>query len=117
MLGVMVGAALAVAGAMMQGLFRNPLADPGLIGVSSGSALGAVSMIVLGAGPLAPIASALSIYTLPTAAFVGGLTVTVLLSAVATREGPTSVVPMPQIGRATCEGLGFSYVCTQGGVS
>src|SRR3546814_18062445 len=52
MLGVMVGAALAVAGAMLQGLFRHPLADPGLIGVSSGSALGAVSMIVLGAGPL-----------------------------------------------------------------
>ena len=43
-----VGAALAVSGAALQGLFRNPLADPGLIGVSSGAALGAIAMIVLG---------------------------------------------------------------------
>lgn len=44
----LTGAALAVAGAMMQGLFRNPLADPGLIGVSSGAALATACMIVLG---------------------------------------------------------------------
>lgn len=43
LLAVFVGASLAVAGAMMQGLFRNPLADPGLIGVSSGAALAAVA--------------------------------------------------------------------------
>ncbi len=99
-LGVMVGGSLAVAGAMMQGLFRNPLADPGLIGISSGSALGAVTMIVLGAGPLAPLAMALSIYALPTAAFVGGLTVTCLLYAIATRQGRTSVGTMLLAGIA-----------------
>ena len=49
LLGVLVGAALALSGASMQGLFRNPLADPGLIGVSSGAALAAMTMIVLGA--------------------------------------------------------------------
>ncbi|ESW63509.1 hypothetical protein X773_33585, partial [Mesorhizobium sp. LSJC285A00] len=48
LLGVLIGAALAVSGAVMQGLFRNPLADPGLIGVSAGSSLGAVAVIVLG---------------------------------------------------------------------
>lgn len=47
--GVLIGAALAVAGALMQGLFRNPLADPGLLGVSAGASLGAISAIVLGA--------------------------------------------------------------------
>src|SRR5699024_364731 len=48
LLALLVGAVLAVSGAAMQGLFRNPLADPGLIGVSSGAALGAVLIIVLG---------------------------------------------------------------------
>src|SRR5882757_9452004 len=48
-LGLIVGAALAVSGAAMQGIFRNPLADPGLVGVSSGAALAAVAAIVLGA--------------------------------------------------------------------
>ena len=54
LLGMFVGASLAVAGAMMQGMFRNPLADPGLVGVSSGAALAAVATIALGnslAGP------------------------------------------------------------------
>lgn len=75
-LAAMVGASLAVAGAMMQGLFRNPLADPGLIGVSSGAALAAVSVIVLGHGVLAPIVSPLGPHALPIAAFGGGLAVT-----------------------------------------
>src|SRR5690606_12837459 len=48
LLGALVGAALAMAGAVMQGLFRNPLADPGLIGVTGGAAFGAVAYIVLG---------------------------------------------------------------------
>src|SRR6266508_952271 len=58
-LGVLIGAELAVSGAVMQGLFRNPLADPGLIGVSAGSSLGAVAVIVLGTTVLAPLTSAL----------------------------------------------------------
>ena len=44
-----VGASLGIAGAALQGLFRNPLADPGLIGVSAGAALGATTIIVIGA--------------------------------------------------------------------
>ena len=50
---------------MMQGLFRNPLADPGLIGVSSGAALAAVATIVLGNGIAAPILQPLGVYALP----------------------------------------------------
>src|SRR5690606_14349500 len=63
-MGILIGAALAVSGAVMQGLFRNPLADPGLVGVSAGASLGATSMIVLGAGLLAPVAVMLGIYAM-----------------------------------------------------
>jgi iron complex transport system permease protein len=48
MMSVLTGAALATGGAVMQSLFRNPLAEPGLVGVSAGAALGAVSMLALG---------------------------------------------------------------------
>jgi iron complex transport system permease protein len=90
-LGVLIGAALAVSGAVMQGLFRNPLADPGLIGVSAGASLGAVSVIVLGATVLAPITSMLGTLALPLAAFCGGLATTLVLYQVATRQGRPSV--------------------------
>lgn len=52
LLSLLVGAGLAMAGAALQGIYRNPLADPGIIGVSSGAALGAVGVIVLGFGAL-----------------------------------------------------------------
>lgn len=99
-IGIMVGAALAVAGATMQGLFRNPLADPGIVGVSAGAGLGAISIIVLGNGVLAPVTAALGIYALPIAAFVGGLATTVLLYRVATRRGQTSIATMLLAGIA-----------------
>ena len=76
LLGMFVGAALAVAGAMMQGMFRNPLADPGLIGVSSGAALAAVATIALGNGLAAPWIKTFGAYALPVAAFVGGIATT-----------------------------------------
>ncbi len=79
LLAVFVGGALAVAGAMMQGMFRNPLADPGLIGVSSGAALAAVAVIAFGSGIAAPVTAFLGIHALPVAAFCGGLAVTALL--------------------------------------
>jgi len=70
----LVGSLLALAGAALQGLFRNPLVDPGLIGVSSGAALGAAIFIVLlpGAGPL-------ETYALPLFAFLGGVLATQVL--------------------------------------
>ncbi|MBB3287872.1 iron complex transport system permease protein [Rhizobium sp. BK347] len=100
MLGFLIGGGLAVSGAVMQGLFRNPLADPGLIGVSAGSSLGAVSMIVLGGGVLAPVAHLFGIFALPLAAFIGGLVTTILLYRIATRQGQTSIATMLLAGIA-----------------
>lgn len=100
MLGVLVGAALAVSGAVMQGLFRNPLADPGLVGVSAGSSLGAVAAIVLGQTLLLPLTGLLGSLTLPLMAFFGGLATTWLLYQVATRQGRTSVATMLLAGIA-----------------
>ncbi len=91
LLAAFVGAALATSGAMMQGLFRNPLADPGLIGVSSGAALAAVATIVLGHGIAAPLVAPLGIYALPLAAFAGGLITTIILVAIAARHGQLAV--------------------------
>ncbi len=71
-LGLIVGASLGIAGASLQGLFRNPLADPGLIGVSAGAGLGAALWIVFSSQLL----SSQSQWGMSAAAFVGGLAVT-----------------------------------------
>jgi len=99
-LGFLIGGGLAVSGAVMQGLFRNPLADPGLIGVSAGSSLGAVAMIVLSGSILAPVTHVFGIFSLPIAAFIGGLVTTILLYRVATRHGQTSIATMLLAGIA-----------------
>lgn len=98
--GVLVGASLAVGGAVMQGLFRNPLADPGLVGVGAGAGLGAVLAIVLGG--LAPVwlSAALGWYLVPVAAFLGGWLSTLILYRVSTRAGRTSVATMLLAGIA-----------------
>ena len=100
LLGLAVGAALAVSGALMQGLFRNPLADPGIVGVSAGAGLGAILAIVLGG--LLPLAlrEALGSYMISIAAFAGGWLSTILLYRVATRGGRTSVATMLLAGIA-----------------
>lgn len=82
-----VGAGLAVSGAAMQGLFRNPLADPGLIGVSSGAALMVALFIVLGG----KYAGLLGLYGMSVAAFGGGLIVSVLIFKIAASSGTFSV--------------------------
>ncbi|AVO39891.1 iron ABC transporter permease [Pukyongiella litopenaei] len=98
LLGILVGAALAVSGAVLQGLFRNPLADPGIVGVSAGASLGAVSAIVLG-GAL-PVAALLGVWLVPAAAFAGAWGATLLLFRIATRQGRTSVATMLLAGIA-----------------
>ncbi|WP_162009463.1 iron chelate uptake ABC transporter family permease subunit [Labrenzia sp. CE80] len=100
LLGALVGSALAVSGAVMQGLFRNPLADPGIVGVSAGAGLGAASLIVLGGTTLAPIVSIFGIYALPLAAFGGGLCSTWLLYRIGTRGGVTSIATLLLAGIA-----------------
>ncbi len=92
-LGVLAGAALAVSGALLQGVFRNPLADPGLIGVSSGAALGAVAVIVLGI-------SSLGLMTLPLAAFLTGTATTFFVYRLAQRHGRTDVATLLLVGLA-----------------
>lgn len=87
LMGMLVGASLAVSGAVMQGLFRNPLADPGVVGVSAGASLGAISAIVLGAA--LPIG--LGAHLVPVAAFIGAVSVTLVLYRIATAQGTTSV--------------------------
>jgi iron complex transport system permease protein len=99
-LGAMVGAGLAISGVVMQGLFRNPLADPGLVGVSAGAGLGAVLFIVLGGTILAPISAVLGIYAVPIAAFAGGALTTIILYRVATQRGQTAIATMLLAGIA-----------------
>ncbi len=99
-LGILIGASLAVSGATMQGLFRNPLADPGIVGVSAGAGLGAICMIVLGGTIFAPVVVLFGIYALPVAAFGGGLATTFLLYHISTRQGRTSVATMLLAGIA-----------------
>lgn len=100
LLGLAVGVALGLSGAAMQGILRNPLADPGLIGVSGGAALGAVSILVLG-GPLAGgLPEAARPWLLPVAAFLGAGLVTLFVFAVARRGGVTSVATLILAGVA-----------------
>ena len=105
-LGVLVGAALGLAGASMQGLFRNPLADPGLIGVSAGASLAAVATIVLEAWvlaavpALAPVRAALGFYLLPLAAFAGACATTLLVYRLAQEGGRAVVATMLLAGIA-----------------
>lgn len=93
-LGMLVGAALGISGAAIQGLFRNPLAEPGLIGISSGATLFTVLLIVLGAGFFKVISSALGFYALSIAAFAGACLTTVLVYRLAVKNGKTSVATL-----------------------
>ncbi|WP_240503054.1 FecCD family ABC transporter permease [Streptomyces prasinopilosus] len=92
-LALLVGASLGCAGALMQGVFGNPLAEPGVIGVSSGAAVGAVAAIALGL-------NFAGTWTVPVLAFAAGL-VTVLLVYVMSRSGGrTEVVTLILTGIA-----------------
>ena len=114
-LAAFVGGSLALAGASLQGLFRNPLADPGLIGVSSGAALGAIAMIVLGSALNLP--DWLEPYSLPLAAASGGILVTLFICFFAQRFGQFNIVTILLLGIAVnaTAGVGigfFQYVST-----
>ncbi|XQM39216.1 Iron complex transport system permease protein [Cupriavidus sp. H19C3] len=93
-LAVTTGAALALAGAVMQALFRNPLAEPGLIGISLGGAAGAVAAIVLGAGGIGEIAPA---------AFVGSLAATALAYRLGSRR--------PGMANLLLAGVAINAIC------
>jgi iron complex transport system permease protein len=90
-LAAIVGAALAVAGAVLQGVFRNPLADPGLVGISPGAALAAVAWIVFGGIAASYVPRSLLNHALPLASFIGSLVAISLLHRLSTHDGRTSV--------------------------
>lgn len=108
-LAAFAGAALAIAGAALQGLFRNPLAEPQLIGVSSGAALGAIAMIVLGSRLALP--EPWLPYALPLAAIAGALAVTAKLYLFARRSGAGGIAMLLLVGIAinalAAVGIGF----------
>lgn len=109
-LSVLVGASLAVSGALVQGLFRNPLADPSLIGVSGGAAVGAAIAIVLGGAMGLQNAT----WLLPLLAFVGGGAVTALVYRLGVSPLGTSVATMLLAGVAinAMTGACISYLST-----
>ncbi len=99
-LAALVGAAFAVSGTLLQGMFRNPLASPMLIGTSAGAMLGAVAFIVLGSALFSVIPDYMRISGTPLAAFAGGGLTTLLVYRIATAEGRTAVGTMLLAGIA-----------------
>jgi iron complex transport system permease protein len=95
LLAIMVGGALALSGCVMQGLFRNPLADPGLLGISSGAALFVGLAIVF---PLA-LPAILALYLPMLAAFMGSLVVTFIIFLLS-RQGNNSLARLLLVGIA-----------------
>lgn len=95
-----VGAGLAVSGAAIQGLFRNPLADHTLIGVSNGAMLFAVVAIVIGGASMELLPAIVKNLTVGAFAFAGGLLTTLLVFTLSSRKGHTSVITMLMAGIA-----------------
>ena len=93
LVGLLVGATLGISGAVMQGIFSNPLADPGLIGVSAGAATGAVLSIALGSATS-------SMYTMPAFAFCGSICAVCLTVFLAMRNGKIPVMTLLLAGVA-----------------
>lgn len=93
LLAAAVGGSLGLCGAALQGVFANPLADPGLIGTSSGAALGAVVGIISGLGTIGS-------WSTPVFAFTGALVVTALVYRIARHDGRTEVVTLVLTGIA-----------------
>lgn len=99
LLAISVGAVLASTGAVMQGLFRNPLADPSLIGVSSGASVGASLMIVT-TGGFIQVGALMGLSLVALGAFLGGFAATLLVYLLATSNIGTSVTTMLLAGIA-----------------
>ncbi|EJM55789.1 ABC-type Fe3+-siderophore transport system, permease component [Pseudomonas sp. GM49] len=112
LLGIAVGSVLALSGVAMQGLFRNPLADPGLVGVSGGAAPGA-ALAIVGGSLLGGLPPAIEPYLLSVSAFAGGLIVTAVVYRFGRRDGQTDVATMLLAGVAMTAMAGaglFTYL-------
>ena len=100
LLGALVGAALSIAGASIQGLFRNPLAEPGLIGISSGAGLFAVIMIVLEARFFGMLTAIFGYYALSAAAFTGACLACFMVYRIAMKNGKADITTLLLAGIA-----------------
>jgi iron complex transport system permease protein len=107
-MGILIGSMLAVSGTCMQGMFKNPLATPDLIGITSGATLFAAVSIVLGGVLKAFIPESLHFYLLSLMAFVGSLLTMLLVYKIATVNGKTNVVMMLLTGVAVTA-IGFAF--------
>ena len=107
-MGILIGSMLAVSGTCMQGMFKNPLATPDLIGITSGATLFAAVSIVLGGVLKAFIPESLHFYLLSLMAFVGSLLTMLLVYKIATVNGKTNVVMMLLSGVAITA-IGFAF--------
>ena len=95
-----VGAALSVSGALMQALFRNPIVEPGLVGTSSGAALGAAFVFVMGKTITGVYTETIGPYLLPLFAFLGGFLSTIVVYKLSNVFGKTNVNTMILAGIA-----------------
>ncbi|MDE8604339.1 iron ABC transporter permease [Marinomonas sp. RSW2] len=93
-LSLFVGGALGLCGAAMQALFRNPLADPSLIGVAGGGALGAVAVIVLGHSMFPQAMTVFGMYALPIGAMLGCLGVCAIIYRLSNRQGQFTIITL-----------------------
>lgn len=99
-LGLLVGAALGISGAAIQGIFRNPLAEPGLIGISAGASLMAVIIIVLEVSLFAGLSNLLGYYLLAFGAFAGAGIAAMLVYQISRTDGKSNVATMLLAGIA-----------------
>ena len=99
-LGTLVGLALASAGAILQGLFRNPLVDPGFIGVSSGAAVGAMIAIMFSSFIISQAYDFLTPFILPILAIIGAFTTTMLIYRMSKVSQKTNIMAMLLAGIA-----------------
>ncbi len=100
LLAVLIGAGLGISGASMQGLFRNPLADPSLIGISSGASLAAVAFIVVGVSMSATLTGLLGVYALAVVTFLGALVTAIVVYRLSQVSGRTVISMMLLTGIA-----------------
>lgn len=103
LLGILIGATLGVSGAALQGVLRNPLADPGVIGVTASASLGAVIAIHLGLAILWPL-------FIPIFAMAGALIATIILLVVSVRESSVLMLILVGIGISSLAVAGISLV-------
>jgi iron complex transport system permease protein len=104
----LTGAVLGVSGTLMQGLFRNPIVEPGLAGTSAGAAFGAALIFVLGSGSALAFTTILGAFAVPVLAFAGGLGATMIVYRVSSSFGKVNIFTL------LLAGIAVNAVCTAG---